>query len=234
MNSLLSQKYPNNKFKIIIINDASTDESEKFILNKDGSVIDDKIIYIKNKINQTALPNICDAIINYCHPDDIVVLVDGDDQVSGSHVLRKLNDFYNKKSCDLQYGQFRFSTGQMGFASEYTEEEFKNLRKAPFKVSHIRTFRSFLFFELIRQDPNLKAMKDALGGWYTMTYDVALFFPLIEIVGDLSKIGFNNEVLYEYNFQNPHSDHIKSQETQTRFHQEIANKPPFKKIESYL
>lgn len=224
VSSIITQKYDN--FQVIFIDDCSTDGSfEKLPRNYDKSII------IKNNIRKTALENIHDAIVNYCEPDDIVVLVDGDDHLPNKNVLSYINDYYNQNDCWVMYGQAIWSTGQKGFATKYTKEEFDNLRKSPFKVSHIRTFRAGVYQKIVEQDPDYSCMKDKSGQFYKMTYDVAIMFPIMEMSG-YDRVHYNDKPLYVYNFSNPISDHRVNQQMQWDIHREISQKNKFSKINS--
>src|SRR5690606_24099992 len=114
---------------------------------------DERVVCIKNTVRKTALENIHDAIMNHCNPDDICTLVDGDDWLYNKNVLSNLNDFYNEHDCWISYGQASWTDGRRGFASAYSEEEFKDVRNAPFRVSHLRTFRAGLYQSIKYQDP---------------------------------------------------------------------------------
>lgn len=231
--SVLTQNYE-GEFHTIITNDCSTDNSEKKIF-KYIEENKDKITYIKNNSRKTALENIHNMIMNHCEPDDIVVFVDGDDFLINKNVINYLNDFYNDlKNNDpwIVYGQFSFSTGGIGFASAYSYEEYQKVRFSPFKVSHIRTIRAGLYHRIKDQDYNFDCMRDKNGLFYKISYDVAIFFVLMDMC-PFDKIKFNPKSLYVYNFENPISDHILDQKGQTNTHIEISKKKPFKKIDSY-
>lgn len=223
--TLMSQNYDN--FHVIFVDDASTDDSfDKLPKN------DTRVTIIKNDIRKTALENLHNAIINNCKSDDIVVLVDGDDWLPNKKVLSQINEFYVNSDCWIMYGQSSWTDGRRGFASAYSEDEFKNLRTGPFKVSHIRSFRAGLYHKISEQDPGFSSLRDKNGEFYKMTYDVAIMFPIMEMAG-CSKVKFNDTILYTYNRGNPISDDRVNQALQTGIHIEISKKPVFKKIESY-
>ena len=131
------------------------------------------------------------------------------------------------------YGQSSWTDGRRGFASAYSESEFSNLRKSPFRVSHIRTFRAGLYQKIQEQDQVFSCMKDSSGEFYKMTYDVAIMFPIMEMAG-YDKVKFNDTILYVYNRSNPISDDRVNQQLQWDIHGEISNKSPFNKIENYI
>ncbi len=223
--SLMSQKYEN--FHVVFIDDASTDGAFDR-LPKDDS----RVTIIKNDVRKTALENLHNALMNNCEPDDIAVFVDGDDWLPNKKVLSYVNDFYNENDCWVMYGQSSWTDGRRGFASAYPESEFNNLRKLPFRVSHLRTFRAGLYQKIQEQDPQFLSIKDSSGEFYKMTYDVAIMFPVMEMAG-YDKVKFNDTILYVYNRSNPISDDRVNQQLQWDIHTEIAAKSKFKKIESY-
>ena len=225
VNTLMSQKYEN--FKVLFVDDCSTDGSFDKLPHDN-----EKAVVIKNETRKTALENIHDAIVNHCEPDDIVVLVDGDDWLPNKNVLSYINDFYNQNDCWIMYGQANWTDGRRGFASAYSAEEFKNIRKSPFRVSHLRTFRAGLYQKIKEQDSEFSCMKDSSGGFYKMTYDVAIMFPILEMAG-VEKVAFNDTILYIYNRNNPISDDKVNQQLQWDIHAEISKKPAFNKIEKY-
>lgn len=65
-----------------------------------------------------------------------------------------------------------------GFTSEYTESEKSgNLyRQSPQRFSHLRTYRTKLFRKIDKKD-----FQDAQGKFYTSAYDMAMYFPLMEL-----------------------------------------------------
>lgn len=255
--SILTQDYDN--YEVLFIDDCSTDGSFSkipactFKTNEDGSpaldennkpIIESKdaileVTKCKNLVawqsshRNTALANIHNGIVNFCtDPDDIVVILDGDDWLYNKSVLSYVNDFYNQHDCWVMYGSSKWTDGRPCCSRPYTREEWPNLRKTQFKVSHLRTFRAGVYHEIAKQDPLFNCMKDANGEFYRMTYDVAMFFPILEIAG-FDKVKHNDKILYVYNRSNPISDDKVNQELQWSIHREISLKNKFNQIESY-
>ena len=122
VNSVLTQKYDN--YEVLFINDASTDgsskkfiprqlpklnENNKIVLDEKGQVVFENSHPILSKtqcknvsvwdssIRLSALPNIHNAVMQFAKdPDDIVVLLDGDDWFLNKNVLSYINEFYQK------------------------------------------------------------------------------------------------------------------------------------------
>lgn len=226
VSTLMTQKY--DDFKVIFIDDCSNDGSYELLPHSN-----DKAIIIRNETRKTALENIHDAIMNHCDPEDIVVLVDGDDWLPNKNVLSYINDFYNNNNCWIMYGQANWTDGRRGFASSYSIEEFENIRNSPFRVSHLRTFKAGLYHNIKNQDENFSCLKDNNGDFYKMTYDVAIMFPILEMAGS-ERVKFNDTILYIYNRSNPISDDRVNQQLQWDIHKEISLKNKFNKIEKFI
>lgn len=252
VNSVLTQNYDN--YEVLFINDSSTDgAAEKFIPGKilktdevgDVSWVDSHPILSKTKcknifewktsIRMTALKNIHSGVMGFAtDPNDIVVLLDGDDWLLNKNSLSYINEFYEKNpDCWMMYGSSQWTDGRPCCARPYTEDDYKlGLRKVPFKVSHIRTFRAGLYHSIAKQDPDFKCMLNGSGEFYRMTYDVAMFLPMLEMAG-LEHVFYNNKKLYVYNRGNPISDDKVNQILQWEIHEEICHKSSFKKINNY-
>ncbi len=256
--SVLTQNYDN--YEILFIDDASTDgsyeripactfksdETGKPIVDEDGKLIilDQHPLLKKTKClnvvawrassRATALPNIHNAIINFCtDPDDIVVIVDGDDHLSGKWVLSYINDMYvaNKDKWFI-YGSSLWTDGRKCCSSAYTREEFKDIRKAPFRISHLRTFRAGLYHKIAEQDTNFSCMMDKNSNWYTSSYDTVMCYPMLELAG-YDHVMHNSKPIYIYNRHNPLSDDKVDQFLQWDVHKEITLKKPFNIINNY-
>jgi glycosyltransferase involved in cell wall biosynthesis len=258
ISSVLTQDY--NNYEVLFIDDASTDGSYEKIpaciietlednktpkLDSNGNVIilekhplleDTKCLSVqawRGNIRATALPNIHNGIMHFCKdPDDIVVLVDGDDHLLSQNVLSFINDFYNEHDCWMMYGSSRWTDGRPCCSSPYPELEFKNLRAAPFRVSHIRSFRAGLYHKIGEQDQEYSCMKDKNGEWFKSCYDVCMFMPMLEMAG-FDKVKHNPKALYVYNRDNPISDDRVDQSLQTSIHMEILKRPHFKQINNF-
>lgn len=258
--SVLTQKYDN--FEVLFINDCSTDgsakkyvprqlpklnENNKIVLNADGQVIFEnshpilditkcKTVNLwETNVRMTALKNIHNGVMQFAdNPDDIVVLLDGDDWLLNKNVLSYINEFYEKNpECWMMYGSSQWTNGRPCCARPYTQEDFnKGIRKTVFKISHIRTFRAGLYHSIAKQDPGFGCMGNDKGEWYKMTYDVAMFTPMLEMAG-FNHVFYNEKKLYVYNRENPISDDKVNQSLQWEIHEEISKKKPFEKITNY-
>ena len=220
LDSLLLQNYQN--WVAILCDDASTDGTCDNISN------DSRFILRKNKERLTALPNIHNAIIeSNLNDEDIICILDGDDFLIRKDAIYIINNLYNDDTL-LTYGQYIWPNGAIGHCKAYTREIYNELRKHGHWASQLRTFKYKLYKELLNQDPNLECYKDKNGNFYTITYDVAIMTPLLEMAG-FDRIKFNPEPIYYYRIHQNNDHHIDSK-LQKEVANEIFNKKSFNKI----
>jgi hypothetical protein len=55
-----------------------------------------QFLLVKNANQMKALNNIRTAAVTYCNPDDIMIIVDGDDQLIGKQVFKLFNAVFQK------------------------------------------------------------------------------------------------------------------------------------------
>lgn len=101
------------------------------------------------------MPNIYTAVTYHCRPDDIVVLVDGDDELLGRHSFKAFNHIYTKNNVDIVYSnhlQFYTHTKQIyrGWSQSYSDDDKRNNRYRDViqKIAHLRTFKAKLFLSI--------------------------------------------------------------------------------------
>ena len=224
VNIIISQNYDN--YQAIFIDDNSSDGTSDKIPNND------KFTKVYNDIRLTALENIHNCLFSLksdIDPDDIIIILDGDDALLHTGVLEYVNNIYKyNQSLLITYGQYITSNGYLGHCSSYTEQEYNNLRNMDWRASHLRSFKFKTYLELINQDPQFNCYKDIDGGFYKITYDIAILYPLMEIAG-YNNIHFNKEPLYYYRLH-PNNDHALNASEQKRVELNIKNKPKFKTI----
>lgn len=224
------QNYPEDSYKIIFIDDASTDATFEAAHR---CVCDYKkehlVSFIKNDIRMGAMYNHWFAIHAYIPDDWVVVILDGDDQLANNNVLHILNNIYQNSDIWLTYGQYCEKMSRaIGFCHEYPkyiirQNLFRQFRDIP---SHLRTFYAGLFKRIKKED----LMKD--GEFLEMCADMATMIPMIEMAGD--HFSFVPHILYIYNDVNPLSDHRKSKELQQKLDCYIRNLPAYQPLCSGL
>lgn len=222
--SLLSQQYDN--FRILYIDDASTDSCSQYIPESDP-----RISLIRNISRKGIAYNLHQAITKYCEPDELIVLVDGDDSLKHEHVLQIINHYYQSHNCWVMYSQFEYSDGSRGFCEPFASPKDILIQRAFWRSSHLKTFKAGLFHAIEQIDPSYECLKNQEGEWLESAVDAAIMFPLIEMAG-FEKVRYCDQVLYTYNDHNPLSHHHHQMARQSTNFLEVASKRPFPRITS--
>ena len=199
LNSIFQQNYTN--YKVVLVNDASTDGTDELYRKyfEFYNIDPKKYVYVQNKIRVTALRNIYENSIKHCGLEDVVMTLDADDEFIGQNVLQVFNWGYQRKKSGVLYSNFYWyqqpSSLMYGFTSEYPakDKDSSNYRKVAMKFSHLRSYRNELIHQIKPKD-----LQDKEGVFFTIAYDMALFFPLMELsCGRVNKI--EGEYHYLYN-----------------------------------
>jgi hypothetical protein len=128
-------------------------------------------------------------MISECDPDDIIVMLDGDDELAHDHVLAMIEGVYADPEVWLTYGSFVHALdGKPGNVRPYLGE---NYRTSPWRGSHLKTFRAWLAHKLAESD-----LKKPGGEWRTVS-DLVLMLPMLEMAGQAHS-RFVPDVLCKY------------------------------------
>lgn len=210
LDSVLMQEYTN--YHVIYVDDCSDDDT--FNLVKEylrGHESEDHFILVNNEVRRKALANLY-YTIHSCKSTDIIAILDGDDRFTHNRVLRRINEAYANPNIWLTYGQFReYPEGRLGFCRPYPQHviDRNSFRYHPETPSHLRTFYAGLLHKIRKEDLMLH------GEFFSMTYDLAIMFPMIEMARTHHR--FIGDVLVDYNNDNPLSDHRVGKGLQRKF-----------------
>jgi glycosyltransferase involved in cell wall biosynthesis len=215
----LNQKH--ESFRVIFVDDCSTDksvtEAKKFI-NKHNNL---KLIV--NSERKGALENQYNAICS-CSDDEIIVTLDGDDWLAHEHVLERLDTEYIPDVW-MTWGSYKnHPGGGRGIGKRFEQKIIDNnsYRTAGWRSSHLRSFRTWLFKQIAKEDLMHK------GKFYSAAGDLAFMIPMLEMSG--SKGHFISDVLYIYNNNNPLQDHKVHRKEQLKFARAIRQKKPYPRL----
>lgn len=222
--SVINQNYTN--YRIIFTDDCSKDNTFEKVKNiVDNSSKVNKISLFKNNIRIGALENIYN-MVHSCDDDEIILTLDGDDWLPDQNVLTKLNNYYSNEDIWITYGQYQNSTdGARGVAKQYQQNVINanSFRTAEWGASHLRTFYTWLFKKIKREDFLFK------GKFMQMTWDFTMMFPMLEMAGNNSK--YISDILYIYNMTNPISDHHVDRNLQHELDSYVRKMPRYSKIQ---
>jgi hypothetical protein len=208
-------------FTCYIFNDVSTDNTKSKV---EDIIKGDKRFKLINNQEKLYQPGNYDLVIRHLNLDDdeICVEVDGDDWLPNAQVFSFINKLYEDKDVWMTSGSFAYHDGRPGFASPPTTLE--NLRKQAFTLSHLRTWKSWLWKKIEEKD-----LKDESGNYWSVAGDLAFMFPMLEMSG-MEHFKFISEKLYIYNESNPINDHKVHMSNVVRTVNLIRNKQSYSRI----
>ncbi len=224
LDSVFSQKYKN--FRVIYVDDASSDGTgylvQEYIV-KHG--LQDRITYICNDKRSYAMHNWY-KIVHLCNDDEIVVNLDGDDELAHENVLSRLNEVYSKEGVWVTYGQFmNVQTDVRGYCSKVPDHIVRknNFRKFGWRYAALRTYYAWLF-KLIKVEDFFYN-----GEFLKVCCDHAIMYPILEMAGERHK--FIPEILYLRNLTG-FNDRFIYRNSQKVLEKIIPKWPRYKRLES--
>lgn len=208
-------------FKCYITDDLSSDGTKETIEKIISG--DNRFTLIKND-RKFYQPGNYDQIIRGLNiPDEeICVEVDGDDWLPNSKVFETIDNLYNESDVWMTSGSFKYHDGRPGFAQP--PQRYDNIRKQTFTLSHLRTWKSWLWKKIQEED-----LKDENNVYWSVAGDLAFMFPMLEMSG-AEHYRFLPDILYIYNESNPLNDHKVNMQEVSRTVNKIRNKPSYKKL----
>lgn len=225
--SALNQNY--NNFRVIYINDCSTDGTlsrlDCVIRNHPKKNI---LQIVNNESNKGAMTNIYNTIHSYIKDDEIVCLLDGDDWLANNYVLSVLDMVYKikRKKYWLVYSQFQgTASNSEGFCKAYSDRAIRSnqFRSEGFLCSHLKTFYGWLFKKIKKED----LQRD--GDFLEITSDIGFMMPMIEMAKNHQI--FIPKVLYIYNQDNPISDLHQRGAESGKMAEYLLSLPPYSSLD---
>ncbi len=229
-------------FQTIYVNDCSTDRTGELVEQyaQEHGLDKTRLHIIHNPENLgSGGGNIYNVVHNHIEDHKVVVCVDGDDFLSFSGVLKRLEQEYQDPNTWMTYGRFVvYPEGVfLSVCAGYPEEVIKNssFREHQNVPSHLKTFKAGLFKKIKKQD-----LLDETGQFYKKAWDMAMLFPMLEMCAPVNKDGVNHSryiedtVLYIYNWDNPEGDaqSDEGRQEQIGLDQLIREKEPYKPLQS--
>ena len=217
--SIMSQRFKD--FKCYITDDLSTDNTVDII--KKTIQGDNRFILVENE-KKMFQPGNYDQIIRGMNiPDEeICVEVDGDDWLPNSNVLGLVNETYKDENVWMTSGSFKYSNGAQGFSTQ--PATFNNIRSQNFTLSHMRTWKSWLWKKIKEED-----LKDSEGNYWSVAGDLSFMFPMFEMSGK-NHYKHISETTYIYNETNPLNDHKVNMPMVNSIVNIIRRKPEYKPL----
>ena len=231
LKSIQSQQYKN--YHVCVVDDASTKKRDyiRNIIQKYCKK--NNWNYIFQNQNLGPLESRINAINKLkCCNDDILVFIDGDDQLSNNKVLDILNNYY-QEDIYVTFGSYLNSYNNIKSKPKIKcIDNLNSLIKLGYTrkrwlFSHLKTMKYFIY-KHINHEKSLKIN----GRYFRSATDMALMYPAIELAG--YKIKCIPEVLYYYTLDHPESFHnntnIEKKNSQRKNSKIIRQMPKYKSL----
>ena len=159
LQSVYEQNYEKAHYKHILINDASTDNTDKVVRQWLKDHPDHNVEYILRGKNVGGCINTADGFLK-AQPGSIVLEINGDDWLPDRKTLSFLNRVYNNPRVWLTYGSMKYPNNKILYLKPITKSIIKenNFREDSW-IHHLRTFRAELYTHV-----NKEAMIDPTTG----------------------------------------------------------------------
>lgn len=218
LESIKNQSFQN--FTCYIIDDMSTDGSVSLI--KEFISHNSKFVLIENTEKVFQCGNY-DQIIRskVINDDEICVEVDGDDWLPDTEVLEFIDKTYREEDVWMTCGTFEFQDGRK---SGQISPSGYNLRNTHFNLSHLRTWKSFLWKKI-----DILDLKDSYGKYWDVAGDVAFMLPMYEMSFN-GHFKFIDRVCYVYNDTNPINEYKVYNSRMWEVDKTVKMKPPYKPL----
>jgi len=165
---------------------------------------DPRIDIQRNAGRQYSMVNLIRAIDrSRAAPEDVVVVLDGDDWFATADALGIIAGTYDRFSCWMTYGSWIADQPGLeemrgGRWPPYSAET-TDFREAPWLGTAVRTWKRWLWDLIDDRD-----FRDAAGNYFRVTEDQAAMLPMLEMSGT-ERARHIPDVLMVYNRSSPHA-----------------------------
>lgn len=227
LDSIRAQDDPD--FKVVVADDASTDPAMRKVLDRCSLMPGWRVI--RRRENVGATRNLVEAIehverTDTVDPDDVFLLVDGDDWLAHPGVLSRLRQVYEGTDTLISWGSYEAVPDEAGCepARPLPPDILRYGMVRAFTrdhgghVNHPLSFRRRCF-DVLRADDF--TFPD--GTWMRHAYDTVLSVPMVEAAGE--RVAYVDDQLYCYRSDRPESVHRVHQDEANRENQHVLSQP---------
>jgi glycosyltransferase involved in cell wall biosynthesis len=223
LSSIAEQTYKNWACQVVL--DPVGDKTYENALKHKNEKI--KIQY--NNVQQYNVANFLDASkLLQPSDEDVMIMIDADDWLASSESLSILASYYrNNPEILVTHGSWEaYPRPNATNNFPYSQRDFEiGIRTVPWRGSHLRTCKYKLWRNIKDSD-----LRDANGQYITVTGDLALMFPLLEMAG-FKRVKFIPEILYQYNQETEFGDDKLRHRKQLDTEEYLRKLTPYKTLE---
>ena len=164
----------------------------------EASAGDQRILITANEERMYSMANLVRAIDrSQARPEDIIVVLDGDDWLCNDDALQIIVDTYRKHDCWMTYGSWISNVEYIAGALPAYPERTVDFRNEEWLATAVRTWKKWLWDLIDDQD-----LRDDNGEYLCVAEDVAVMFPMLEMSGTANARHIP-QTLMLYNRANP-------------------------------
>jgi hypothetical protein len=214
-------------FECIVVDDCSTDETARIAEhfgNPEEGLDDDRFFVQRNTVRRFQAYNTVQAARMYAtRPEDVVMLIDGDDQLLHDRAFEVIRDAYMQGAW-MTYGCLVETVGRPTRFGYYPINiaRTSRFREHVWCATPPRTFKRFLLDELKDEDFLIE------GKWPEMAGDVCVYTPIMELAAERT-VGIR-EPIYVYNTDTPDNEHKVDPYETTRIRDLLLERTPKKRL----
>ncbi len=186
---------------------------------------DPRIHLHANKTRQYSMVNLIQAIKrSAAPPEDVIVVLDGDDWFATVDALAIIHNTYAKFACWMTYGSWIADPPKMRGMWPAYPDGTTDFRNAPWLGTAVRTWKKWLWDLIDDRD-----FRDAQGNYFRVTEDRAAMLPMLEMSGT-SKAKHIPDLLMIYNRFSPHACAYTLRDEMLANSDYLQARPPYSKL----
>ncbi len=187
---------------------------------------DDARLHIHcNRVRMYSMANLIQGIRrSSAAPEDIIVVLDGDDWFATPHALRVIDETYREFNCWMTYGSWVPDEPIMQGMWPAYPENVSDFRTYEWLGTAIRTWKRWLWDLIDDRD-----FRDAQGNYFRVTEDQAVMLPMLEMSGT-RKAKHIQQALMVYNRTSPYACAYTRRDEMLANCEYIRKLPPYSRL----
>jgi glycosyltransferase involved in cell wall biosynthesis len=157
-------------------------------------------------------------------PEDIVVVLDGDDWFATPDALRIIEETYLGFNCWMTYGSWVADLPKMQGMWPAYPEDLSDFRGHEWLGTAVRTWKRWLWDLIDDRD-----FRDAEGSYFRVTEDQAAMLPMLEMSGT-GRARHIKEALMVYNRSSPHACAYTRRAEMLANSEYLKTRPPYARL----
>jgi glycosyltransferase involved in cell wall biosynthesis len=191
---------------------------------------DARVDILRNTERRYSMVNLIRAIgRSAAAPEDVIVILDGDDWFATPDALRIIHDTYRQTNCWMTYGswvadQAGLAGSQRGGRWPAYSPDTTDFRRSPWLGTAVRTWKRWLWDLIDDRD-----FRDSEGNYFRVTEDQAAMMPMLEMSGT-TRARHIADVLMVYNRSSPHACGLTCEQEMFRNAGYLSSRAPYSRL----